>query len=194
MRVPLELTFRDVEKTPAIERYIRDSVQKLERVCTELVSCRVVVEQPQRHQKAGRAFRVRVDARVPPGHELVVRREAGEGDLHETLREVLRDAFGAMRRQLQDLGQRQRGETKAHPSRDEASALVLRLFPEESYGFLRTLDGQEVYFHRNSVLHKEFDLLRVGTGVRCVAEPGDEGLRATTVEILDKAMPRPAAE
>jgi hypothetical protein len=57
-----------------------------------------------------------------------------------------------MQRQLKELVERQRGEVKEHPQQ-QAMALVEKLFPDQEYGFLRTLDGREVYFHSNSVLH-----------------------------------------
>ena len=34
-----------------------------------------------------------------------------------------------------------------------------KLFPEGRYGFLRTVDGREVYFHSNSVLHGDSECL-----------------------------------
>jgi cold shock CspA family protein len=45
---------------------------------------------------------------------------------------------------------------------------------------------EEVYFHRNSVLHGEFDRLAIGMGVRYTAEVGEKGLQATSVQIVDK--------
>ena len=189
MQIPLELTFRGVEKTEAMERYIRERTQKLEQVCDHIVSCRVTVERPQQHQRAGSPFRVRVDVRIPPGHELVVRRESTEGDIHDSLRQVLREAFDAMRRQVRSLAERQRGDVKAHGAEEE-TGIVVRLFREEGYGFLRTPDGEEIYFHRNSVLRDGFDRLEAGTGVRVAVEEGEEGLQASTVEIVDKPGPR----
>lgn len=44
----------------------------------------------------------------------------------------------------------------------------------------------EVYFHRNSVLHGDFDLLAVGTEVRYFEELGDDGPQATTVQGIAK--------
>jgi cold shock CspA family protein len=119
----------------------------------------------------------------------VVKRESSEGDIHDSLRKVLREAFDAMRRKLKALAERQRGEVKTHPTQEE-TALVIRLLREEDYGFLKTPDGQEIYFHRNSVLRDAFDRLEVGTGVRFVATEGDDGLQASTVEIVDKPGPR----
>ena len=60
---------------------------------------------------------------------------------------------------------------------------VNKLMPDESYGFLKTLDGREIYFHRNSVLHEGFDRLKVGTEVNFVEEEGKEGPQASTVKI-----------
>src|ERR671924_1664766 len=156
MQVPLNITFRNVRKDAATENLIQKQSAKLERVCDYIVSCRLAVEKPQEHQKSGSPFRVRIDITVPPEHELVVIREAGEGDLHEQLATVIRDAFGAMRRQLRKLVEKQHGDIKAHPAQ-ELSGVVIRLFREQGYGFIKGLDGQEIYFHKNSLSGEEFD-------------------------------------
>jgi cold shock CspA family protein/ribosome-associated translation inhibitor RaiA len=184
----LEITFRGLEKNESIETLIRKKAAKLEQVCSDLTSCRVAVERPQQHQRAGNPFRVRIDMGVP-GHELVVRRESSKGDPHDPLPKVLRDAFNAARRKLREYAKRRQGEMKTHPEQ-ETMAYVYKLFPEEGYGFLKTLDGQGIYFHRNSVLNNAYDRLQVGTGVRFVAEVGEKGLQASTVQIVDKVGTR----
>ncbi|GAB4272106.1 MAG: hypothetical protein Kow0092_27100 [Deferrisomatales bacterium] len=190
MRTPLELTFRDVDGTPALEEYIRRSVRKLEDVCAAIVSCRIAVERRHRHQRSGSPYRVRIDLRVPPKHELVITRESGEGEIHDDLRKVLGNAFDSARRQLKELNHRLQGDVKTHqPPKGEA--VVVRIFPEEDYGFLRTRDGAEIYFHRNAVLDGAFDRLDVGSGVRFVEVQGDEGPQASTVEVLGKPAPVP---
>jgi cold shock CspA family protein/ribosome-associated translation inhibitor RaiA len=185
MKAILEVSFRGVEKTEALQALIREKAEKLEETCSHMVSCRVAVEKRQGHQRSGSPFRVRIALGVPPGHEIVVRREPGEGDLHDDLFKVLREAFEVARRRLQELVGRQRHEVKVHPEQ-QRMALVIRLFREEGYGFLKTPEGQEIYFHRNSVLRDGFDRLEIGTGVRYVDELGEKGLQATTVEIVDK--------
>ncbi|MFP3870307.1 MAG: cold shock domain-containing protein [Syntrophobacteria bacterium] len=193
MQFPLEISFRNVPKTDAVEKLIHETVGKLRQVCNYLIGCRVAVESPQQHQQSGNPFRVRISMSVPPGHELVVKRESGEGHLHAELPVVLRDAFQAARRQLQELVERQRGEVKTHPQQ-ETMAFVARLFPDQGYGFLRTVDDREIYFHRNSVLHDDFDRLKIGTGVRFVEKEGEKGPQASTVEIVDKPGTRVSAE
>lgn len=185
MRVPLELSFRDIEKTEDIETLIRDKVAKLDRFANNLISCDVAVERPQKFQQNGNPYRVRIRLRVPPGQEVVIRREPGEGDRHDPLPVVLKDAFHAAERKLSALTSRERGEVKPHASQLPA-AFVVRLFREAGYGFIKTLEDEEVYFHRNSVLNDDFDRLEIGTGVRFTAEEGEKGVQASSVQIVDK--------
>jgi cold shock CspA family protein/ribosome-associated translation inhibitor RaiA len=184
MQVPLNITFRNVDKNGPVEDLIRKQAAKLDRACDHIVSCHVAVEKPQEHQQKGNPFRVRVDVTVPPQHELAVVRESSEGDLHETLPTVIRDAFGAMRRRLRKLVEKQHGDVKAHPEQ-EVAGFVVRLFREQGYGFIKTPEGQEIYFHRNSVVNGDFEGLDVGTGVQWVEERGDKGPQTTTVRIID---------
>jgi ribosome-associated translation inhibitor RaiA len=185
MQIPLQITFRGVEKTEAIEKVIRKKARKLERICSYITSARVAVESSQTHQRSGSPYRVRIHLNVPPGHELVVKREESEGHLHEQPPTIVRAAFEAAERQLKELVQRQRGEVKSHPEQ-EKMAFIDKLFPEEGYGFLKTVEGRVLYFHRNSVLSDDFDRLEIGTGVRYVEAMGEEGPQASTVQIFDK--------
>lgn len=185
MKVPLEITYRDVPKTAAIETLVREKVAKLEKVCQQLSSCHIAVEKIHDRPNSGSPYRVRIDMTVPPGHELVADYHPGEAIQYEPLETVIRHAFDAARRQLVELNQRQQRHVKTHPAQ-EIMALVTRLFRADGYGFLRTLEGEEIYFHRNSVLHDDFDRLEIGTGVRFALEQGEEGPQATSVQIVDK--------
>ncbi len=185
MQVPLKITFRNVRKTPDVEALIAKQAAKLERVCDHIIGCQVAVEKPQEHQREGNPFRVRIDVTVPPEHELVVTREASEGDLHDRLPTVLRAAFDAMRRQLQKLAEKQRKEVKTHPEQ-EVGGFVSRLFRQQGYGFIKGLDGREIYFHKNSLTEGEFERLDIGTGVHWVEQDGDKGPQASFVRIVDK--------
>ena len=185
MEIPPEITFRNIDRSEAIENLIADKAAKLDNIHENIVSCRVAVEKPQTRQESGCPYRVRIALRVPPGKELVVRREAGEGDVHDPLQAVINEAFDAMRRQLLKLKDKQRGNIKVHPAQDQRG-LVVQLFNEQGYGFIKTTEGRELYFHRNSVLNDEFDRLAIGTGVRYVAEEGENGPQASTLQIIDK--------
>ncbi len=185
MRVPLELSFRNIPKTSRIEDMIRERVDKLETFHDQIISCRVAVEGPHEHQDSGSPFRIRISLRIPPGHELAVDREPGRDHLHDDLPTVMNRAFDALERQVKKLKEKQQGEVKKHPDQ-EVGGLVNKLFPEEGYGFIRSTDGRDIYFHRNSVLGEDFPRLEIGTGVRFVEEPGEEGPQASTVKIVSK--------
>lgn len=180
----LEVSFRDVEKNEFIEKLIREKANKLEQVCNELISCRVAVEKPQEHQRTGNPFRVRIDMTVP-GKEFVATRESSKGEMHSVLSRIVRDAFDAARRQLREYKKKQQGKVKVHPEQ-ETVALVVKLFRDKGYGFLKTPEGVELYFHRHSILHDDFDRLEIGTAVRYVMEAGEKGPQASTVQIVDK--------
>jgi cold shock CspA family protein/ribosome-associated translation inhibitor RaiA len=185
MKVPVEITYRDVTKTDDIEELIREKASKLERVCNYMSSCRVAVERPvQRHQD-GNPYRVRIDVTVPPSKEIVASRESPAGSKPEDLPTTIRSAFDAVRRQLLELVEKQRGELKSHPEQD-IGGVVIRIAKEAGYGFLKTTEGQELYFHQNSVLNGDFDRLEIGTGVQFTEEDGQEGPQASTVRIVDK--------
>ena len=63
------------------------------------------------------------------------------------------------------------------------SGVVARL--GEEYGFIRTVDGRDVYFHKNSVLDFDWDALDEGAGVAFEEEDGNEGPQASTVRVVD---------
>lgn len=188
MQVALEITYRDVEKSDAIETLIHEKVAKLERLCDYISNCQIAVEKIHDRPSHGSPYRVRIDMTVPPGHELVADVNPSEPNQHVKLDAVIRDAFSTAERQLKELIRRQRESDKAqtNDSAQDTMALVTKLFRKQDYGFLKTLDGQDVYFHRNSVLHGDFERLEIGTGVRFVAQEDDQGLRASTVQIVDK--------
>ena len=186
MQIPLEISYRDVKKTDYIENLIREKVNKLERVCDHMTSCRVAVEKPQRTINAGNPYRIRINMRVPPGHELVVERKPGEGAMSDSLEKVIRYAFDAAKKQLEKITQKQRANVKQHPQQ-EVAAIVDRIFHEEGYGFLRTINGREIYFHKNSVLNKDFEKMETGMGVNFFEEQGDEGPQASTVHVIQNA-------
>lgn len=185
MQLPLEVSYRNIDKTESLEALIREKVSKLEDVCDHISSCRIAVEKPHDHPRSGSPYRVRIDLRVPPSHELAVDKSPGEGTQYTPLETVIREAFDAARRQLAELNERQHRQIKHHEDQS-MGAIVTKLFPEEDYGFIKTFDEREIYFHRNSVLHDDFDRLELGTGVRLMFEEGDKGPQATTVQIVNK--------
>ncbi len=185
MNVPLEISYKDIERDETIDNLVNGEVDHLEEVNDHISSCRVSVEKPNEHIRSGSPYRVRIDVTVPPGHEIVSKREPGQGEMHEELTTVILDAFDGARRQLQELSERQDGEVK-RDRRPEMNAIVDKVFHDEGYGFLKNLDGRDIYFHKNSVLNNDFDRLTKGTGVYYSEEMGEKGLQASSLRIVDK--------
>ena len=106
MQIAPEITYRNVEKTEDIENLIAEKMDKLEETCDYITSCHVAIERRHQHQQTGNPYRVRLDVRVPPGHELVTKRISTEGERDESLPTFVRRSFEAMRRQLKELVER----------------------------------------------------------------------------------------
>lgn len=208
MILPLQISFRNVKPSEVVEEWIREEAAKLDAFYGRIMSCRVIVEVPHRHHRRGAFYHVRV-ALVVPGAELVVKREpmlrhgiesVEDGKNvkhlevlapHKELRQAIDGAFKAMGRRLQDYARRQRGAVKTHEVSPRGR--VSKLFPEEGYGFLETVDGREIYFHRDSVLSRGFDRLKVGAFVTFAEELGEKGPQASTVRPVGKRRVRRVA-
>ncbi|AQT67872.1 Cold shock-like protein CspB [Anaerohalosphaera lusitana] len=189
MQGPTEITFKDVTKTPELEDLINGKIAKLEKICPQMISCRVMVECPQKHPDTGNPHRVRIDVTVPPSQEIVAKQSASEGDMHTPLETVINNTFKAAEKQLKKLSEKEKGQVKIHPEQ-QVMGIVTKIFADEDYGFIRTVDtGDDVYFHKNSVLHDDYDRLNVGTGVRFVVHMGEKGPQASSVEI--EYQPKP---
>ena len=108
MQQPIQVTFRGMAPSPALEEAIRERAAKLERFHPRVLSCRAVVEEAARHKQQGKQFVVRLDIKLA-GAEVAINRDHSEDPFV-----AVRDAFDAARRQLEDHARRQRGEVKSH--------------------------------------------------------------------------------
>jgi ribosomal subunit interface protein len=185
MQLPLQITFRHMDTSEAVATRIRDRAQELERFSDRIMSCRVVVEcRHPRHQQ-GNLFQIRIDLKIP-GREIAIGRDPAARHAHEDVYVAIRDAFDAGRRLLEDHVRERRGEVKRHAVPDHGR--ITRLLPEQNCGFILGADGNEIYFHRNSVTNSGFDKLKVGDEVRFVARHSESaaGPQASTVVPLGK--------
>ena len=71
MQLPLQVTFRDIPHSDAVQRHVEKRAAKLDTFFDRIMSCRVVVEAPHRSRQHGKKYNVRIDVTVP-GTELVV--------------------------------------------------------------------------------------------------------------------------
>ncbi len=107
MRAPLQITFRNMDASAAMDARVRTLVARLEKFSADVMSCHVIIEAPSGRQQQGALFRVRIDMTVPHG-----KIAAGESHRldhsHEDPYVALRDAFRAARRNLEDYERRRR--------------------------------------------------------------------------------------
>jgi cold shock CspA family protein len=154
----------------------------LEQFCDTIISGRIVFEAPHKHHRHGNVYHMRIDLRVP-GEELVISRDPGLHSAHTDPYVTLHDAFDEAKRQLQDYVRRRRYDVKTLEL--PLHGYVARLVRDDGgYGFIRTLEGREIYFHSRSVLNNHYDLLKTGAEVRFSEEFGDEGPQASSVEVV----------
>lgn len=181
MEIPVEITFHNMPSSPAVEAEIRERVAKLDRLYNHLIGCRVSVEHLHRRHQTGNVYEVHIEMRVP-GEDVVVSREpnhARERYSDPDVNVALRDAFKTAERRLLEFKRKQRGDVKTHD--DLFAGRISQLYPNEDHGFLLTHEGTQLYFHRNSLVQRDFDGLKVGDRVHFIETVGDTGPIASKV-------------
>ena len=129
MRFPVQVTFRRMQPSSAVEDWVRAEAEKLETFYDRIIGCRVAIEVPHRHHRTGKPLHVRIDLSLP-GKEIVVKREPAaihrpaitsntptknlsrRGTRRADLEFVIHDAFKAAGRRVQDFARRARGDVK----------------------------------------------------------------------------------
>jgi ribosome-associated translation inhibitor RaiA len=111
MSFPIQITFRHMLPSRVFEDRIRQLAERLEKFSTRITSCHVVVEKPHQSHAQGGLFDVHVSLCVP-GNIIVVRRSHSADPEHSNAWIALRDAFSAIRRNLQEYERVSRGEVK----------------------------------------------------------------------------------
>jgi len=111
MQLPLQITFRNMPSSEAVEAKVKQRAIKLKRYFENILSCKVTIEAPHKHHHKGSIFQVNIDVSVP-GKEIVVSRERGLNHAHEDIYVAVRDAFAAVRRQLEEYTKSRLGKAK----------------------------------------------------------------------------------
>jgi ribosome-associated translation inhibitor RaiA len=96
----LQISYRDVPHSGALEALIKDEAARLDRYFEKILGCRVVVEHA--HKRAGAPFHARIVLNVP-GEDIYINRE--DGELEGAFKDpalAIRSAFKKAKRQLQD--------------------------------------------------------------------------------------------
>ncbi|AGA32139.1 ribosomal subunit interface protein, putative [Thioalkalivibrio nitratireducens DSM 14787] len=179
----VEIAFRNMDHSPAVEDRVRAQIAKLGQFHDQIIACRVAVEARHRHQHKGHLYHVRIDLTVPNA-ELVASREPDAHQAHQDVYVAVRDAFAAMRRQLQDFARKQRGNVKLHEPPPHGH--IREIAPAADYGMIETSDGREIRFSSASVVDADFAKLEVGDRVWFTEVTSDDGPAASTVHVEGK--------
>jgi ribosomal subunit interface protein len=121
MQVPLQITFRSMPVSDAVETRIRERADALGKFFPDIVACKVVVESTARSHQKGKLYYLLVDVTVP-GKVLVTKRHPAEKHAHEDIYVAVRDAFDETRRQIEDYADKLKGLVKSHRREPEPGA------------------------------------------------------------------------
>ncbi|WP_267256123.1 HPF/RaiA family ribosome-associated protein [Coxiella endosymbiont of Ornithodoros maritimus] len=143
IQVPLQITLRNINPTPAIEDRIHKKADKLSQYSDQIISCHIVVELPKRHQHQGKLYNVWINLTLP-GKEFAVNRDEVE-DLYV----AIRDAFDDMARKVEEEMRMRMGHVKAHP--ELLHGEIVRLFKEKILGLLQRQTGRNFTLMRGTL-------------------------------------------
>ena len=174
----LHVETRNVEMRKSWQEKIDDEKERLMRHHPGLVhNLRITIDETSSHREGG--FELSVVAAVP-NDTVVVKRKG------ETVRPLLVEAFDTLGLQLKEL-QRKRRPTNTPAAEavvnNDKSGVIKSIFPFESYGFISTNCGRELYFHENALKNVSIDQLIEGAAVRFGESEGDKGPCASWVKL-----------
>ena len=137
---------------------------------------RVAIQGTANHKQGG--YEVRLVATVP-NDTLVVKRKG------EIVKALLVKAFDNLGLQLKEMQRKKRQSIKSPEpeSTSNLSGTIKTVSPVESFGFIATGDGREIYFHENSLKDIDIDKLNVGDEVTFGETEGDKGPCANWVRL-----------
>lgn len=127
------------------------------------------------HHRLG-VFEVHLVINVP-GDTITIIRQG------EMVMPLVVEAFDVLDRRLAEHSQVLQQQLKTHEEVAQHGRIV-RLFPDEGYGFIESDEGLEVYFHAHAVKKGKFSHLTPGTAVKFAQEAGDQGPQAIWVQVL----------
>ena len=116
MRVPPEVSYRGITKTPELDRLVSEKIEKLETFYHQISSCHIAIEKIHDHPDSGSPCRVRIDITVPEDREIVIDKSPDKGKalLKQPVEALIRDAFDVANRKLKELNEQQHNHKKTH--------------------------------------------------------------------------------
>ena len=173
----LQVEARNVEIRKVWQDKIDEEKTRLERHHAGFVHhLRVTIESTSSHREGG--YEVRLVASIP-NDTVVVKRKG------EKVKTLVVDAFNTMSLQLKEQQRKKRQSFKVQTEAAStiSEGVVKNIFPFESYGFIVTPQGREIYFHENALKDISLGQLAEGDGVKFGEAEGDKGPCASWVKL-----------
>ena len=186
MDTPLQIAFKDMDRSDFLDALIRERARRLETFHGHIVGCRVVVETPFRSAEGAKPpLGIAVEVTVPGAKMLIAKEHQQRHDAKADHAAVVNRAFEHIERQLEEHKDIRRGDVKSSEAIGQTGRVV-RLFPEQNYGFIEVAGSPDLYFTRNAVQGTGYDELAVGAMVRVTiaTTEGPMGPQASSVRRL----------
>lgn len=173
------ITWRNVQRSDAVEAIIRKRIEAVEKFCPNAVGLRITLDSPQKQRHAARGFDVRLHLELP-GPDLNVARTVRQGHAADDIIRAVNATFSALEQRIKETRRVMTGqEVKHHPPILHGE--IIELEPELGYGFVRADDGREVYFQKDGLVTDAWDDLAMGARLRFREQDGEKGPFAVDV-------------
>jgi cold shock CspA family protein len=164
MEIPLEIVFKDIPRISEIESLIRTKTETLGKLCDKITFCRVTIEKPQKNHRIGNSYRTKVEIIIPHERSIFVSREVKEKDYYDPISRALRQSFDSAHKVLLKIVEKKQYEKKFNAPK-EIMGEIKSFDYEKGCGYIKTTDGEEVYFDKSNVKPEDFDNLEEGVNV-----------------------------
>ena len=112
MHVATQLIFHDVARSEWIEAYVTERLGKLDRLASGITSCRLTLTREQCSHHQGNLYSVLVEVRLPPHHDLAVKKQQAIKESATQLHALITQGFEAIERKLQKTVEQRRNDGK----------------------------------------------------------------------------------
>ena len=124
MKLPLQITFRNMQVSEDIEAMVRSKAEKMDQYFGEILRCRVIVEARHKHHHQGNVYDVHIDM-TTPRKDIAISRVAALNHTHEDVDVAIREAFDSAKRQLLEHNSKIEGHVKVHETSPYGKILEL---------------------------------------------------------------------
>jgi ribosomal subunit interface protein len=101
MKLAVDVVYRDLDSSAALNEIILKKLEKLNRYTDQIVHSRVVLDVPHNHKHKGKQFRASIELDIK-GRPIAITQD------DESIHVAVRDAFSSAERKVKQMASRQR--------------------------------------------------------------------------------------